>query len=219
MAQGFLWRVRRKLTLSYIFIGFVPVLLIVVFFLLCGLLLFFNVSSYLVQSRIRNLTDQARFLAQTVQLEVQRSTSSEQLAETLERRESSMATRYPFVSMVVVPVSNLTCKVEPSQAARIPKTLPATLPMTVGSWAHLPAPTSLPKWIGCEGFSGLVAYNAPPNNKDLAQREQTRLVMRAVALPEVVNPTWAVILDMPMTLAIEQRIQEETARRLSHGAV
>ena len=45
MAQGFLWRVRRKLTLSYIFIGFVPVLLIVVFFLLCGLLLFFNVSS------------------------------------------------------------------------------------------------------------------------------------------------------------------------------
>jgi hypothetical protein len=28
MAQGFLWRVRRKLTLSYIFIGFVPILLI-----------------------------------------------------------------------------------------------------------------------------------------------------------------------------------------------
>ena len=57
MAQGFLWRVRRKLTLSYIFIGFVPILLIVVFFLLCGLLLFFNVSSYLVQSRVEALVD------------------------------------------------------------------------------------------------------------------------------------------------------------------
>jgi len=49
---GFLWRVRRKLTLSYVFIGFVPVLLLASFFLLCGLLLFFNVSSYLVQSRV-----------------------------------------------------------------------------------------------------------------------------------------------------------------------
>jgi UPF0716 family protein affecting phage T7 exclusion len=49
--QRLLWRVRRKLTLSYIFVGFVPVLLIVVFFMLCGLLLFFNVSSYLVQTR------------------------------------------------------------------------------------------------------------------------------------------------------------------------
>src|SRR5690242_18354484 len=35
-----LWRVRRKLILSYIFIGFVPALLIVAFFLLCGFLLF-----------------------------------------------------------------------------------------------------------------------------------------------------------------------------------
>src|SRR5437016_3244778 len=42
-----LWRVRRKLILSYIFIGFVPAILIAVFFVLGGLLLFFNVSSYL----------------------------------------------------------------------------------------------------------------------------------------------------------------------------
>lgn len=213
-----LWRVRRKLILSYVFVGVVPAGLVITFFLLAGLILAFNVSSYLVQSRIRNLTDQARFLAQTVQLEVQRSTSTESLTETLERREASMSTRYPFLSMVVVPVSNLTCKVEPAQAARIPKTLPATLPVTAGSWGHLPAPTTLPKWIGCDGFSGLVAYNAPPNHKDLAQREQTRLVMRAVALPEVANPTWAVILDMPMSLAIEQRIQDETGIRLGEIA-
>ena len=52
-----LWRVRRKLILSYIFIGFVPALLIVAFFLLGGLLLFSNFSSYLVQTRLRALTD------------------------------------------------------------------------------------------------------------------------------------------------------------------
>ena len=42
-----LWRVRRKLIISYIFIGFVPALLLVGFSLLCGLLLFYNFSSYL----------------------------------------------------------------------------------------------------------------------------------------------------------------------------
>ena len=38
--------------------------------------------------------------------------------------------------------------------------------------------------------------------------------MRAVALPEVPKPTWAVVLDMPMSTAIEQRIQQETGIRL-----
>ena len=57
-----LWRVRRKLILSYVFVGVVPALLVIFFFLLAGLILVFNVSSYLVQSRVRTLTDQARFL-------------------------------------------------------------------------------------------------------------------------------------------------------------
>src|SRR6187402_2132739 len=108
-----LWRVRRKLILSYVFVGVVPALLVITFFLLAGLILAFNVSSYLVQSRIKNLTDQARFLAQTVQLEVQRAASADAIAETLERRQSSTETRYPFSSIALVPVANLNCKVEP----------------------------------------------------------------------------------------------------------
>jgi hypothetical protein len=54
-----LWRVRRKLIISYIFIGFVPAILIIAFFILGGLLLFSNFSSYLVQSRFPDL-DRAR---------------------------------------------------------------------------------------------------------------------------------------------------------------
>ena len=209
-----LWRVRRKLILSYVFVGVVPALLVITFFLLAGLILAFNVSSYLVQSRVRNLTDQARFLAQTVQLELQRANNADALDEILERRQASTASRYPFVSIAVVPVERLSCKVEPSQAVRVPRSLPVALPKFVGPWGHLDAPTSLPKWIGCDGFSGLIAYDAPPNNKDVAQRAQTRLVMRAVALPEVPNPTWSVVLDMPMSMNIEQRIQQETGIHL-----
>jgi serine phosphatase RsbU (regulator of sigma subunit) len=58
-----LWRVRRKLTISYIFIGVVPAILIVTFFLLCGLLLFFNVGGYMVRSRADSLVNEARALA------------------------------------------------------------------------------------------------------------------------------------------------------------
>ena len=209
-----LWRVRRRLILSYVFVGVVPALLVITFFLLAGLILAFNVSSYLVQSRIRNVTDQARFLAQTVQLEAQRSTSAAAIAETLERRQSSIETRYPFVSVTIVPVANLSCRVEPAQAARVPKALPVPLPVSAGAWGHLDPPTTLPKWVGCDGFAGLIAYNAPARAGETAPPEQTRLVMRAVALPEVPNPAWAVILDMPLTTTIEQRIQQETGIRV-----
>ncbi len=209
-----LWRVRRKLILSYVFVGVVPALLVITFFLLAGLILAFNVSSYLVQSRIKNLTDQARFLAQTVQLEVQRAGTAEALAEALDRRQSSTETRYPFISIAVVPVADLDCKVEPAQAARVPKALPAPLPVVAGGWGHLPPPSALPKWVGCDGFSGLIAYNAAASASAVDQPPQTRLVMRAVAFPEVPKPAWAVVLDMPLSTTIEQRIQQETGIRM-----
>src|SRR5262245_33903626 len=67
-----LWRLRRKLVISYILIGFIPAVLIVAFFLLGGLLLFFNFSSYLVQSRLRALGERAHDLALTTVIEMRR---------------------------------------------------------------------------------------------------------------------------------------------------
>src|SRR5579871_5216932 len=82
-----LWRVRRKLMLSYVFVGFFPATLIVVFFLLCGFLLFYNFSSYLVQSHLRSLADQAKFLAQSTALEIQRADGRD-ASGIIERRQS-----------------------------------------------------------------------------------------------------------------------------------
>jgi sigma-B regulation protein RsbU (phosphoserine phosphatase) len=67
-----LWRVRRKLIISYIFIGFIPAILLVAFALLGALLLFSNFSSYLVQARLRALADRAESIAKTTALEIQR---------------------------------------------------------------------------------------------------------------------------------------------------
>src|SRR6478609_7952531 len=68
-----LWRVRRKLMISYFFIGVVPAGLLVVFSLLCGFLLFYNFSGYLVQSRLSALSERAGYIAQSTALEIQRS--------------------------------------------------------------------------------------------------------------------------------------------------
>ena len=97
-----LWRVRRKLILSYIFVGFIPAILIVVFFLLGGFLLFYNLSSYLVQSRIRALSDEARFIARSTALEIQRA-GGRDVANILTRRQAALAAQYPGASMAVVP--------------------------------------------------------------------------------------------------------------------
>jgi serine phosphatase RsbU (regulator of sigma subunit) len=208
-----LWRVRRKLILSYVFVGVVPGVLIICFFLLAGLILCFNVSSYLVQSRIRSLTDQARFLAQTSVLEVQRATTPAAFFETLERRQSSAETRYPFLSIAVVPMTGVTCNVEPATAARIPRGLPVPLPAQSGPWSHLDPPSSVPRWVGCDGFSSIISYDVPADSSG-NDDSRTRLVMRAVALPEVPNPTWAVVLDLPLSSVVEGRILDETSIRM-----
>lgn len=208
-----LWRVRRKLILSYVFVGLVPGLLIVVFFLLAGLLLFFNVSSFLAQSRIRSLGDQARFLAQSTQIELQRSTTAAAVQETLERRQTSAESRYPFISMAVVPISGLQCD-DANPAPRRTRTPAIGSPLTVGPWTHLDAPERLPSWVTCEGFSGLIAYEAEPGPGEPESGNSTRLALRAVALPDDAAPGWAVILDMPVTSVITERIREETGIRL-----
>jgi HAMP domain-containing protein len=210
--RGLLWRVRRKLILSYVFVGVVPVLLVITFFLLAGLLLFFNVSSYLVKARLRSLNDQVQFLAQTTVAELQPSPTSAAFLEVAERRLAGIETRYPFVSLAIVPVGGLSCPVEAARAARAPRTVPISLPRTAGAWAHLDPPVVLPKWITCQGFAGLLAYNVLPTAED--PQAHTRLAIRAVAFPELPNPTWAVVLDVPLSNVVEQRIIDETGIRI-----
>lgn len=149
-----LWRVRRKLILSYIFIGFVPAILIVGFFLLCGFLLFYNFSSYLVQSRLRALSDRARVVAQSTAIEIQRGAGRD-VTSILARRQANAA-EGPGISLAVVPVQR-TCAQPSATASDAPQ---LTAPMTAaGAWTHLDAPASIPAWVPCGGFSGVFAYS------------------------------------------------------------
>jgi len=66
-----LWRVRRKLIISYVFIGVVPAILIVTFFFLSGLLLFANLSSYLIRASLTDLADEAMAVARLAAVEIE----------------------------------------------------------------------------------------------------------------------------------------------------
>ena len=178
-----LWRVRRKLILSYVFIGFIPAALIVSFFLLSGFLLFYNFSSYLVQSRLRAIGDQAQFLAQSTALEIQRSAGRD-VAAILARRQANADNEFPGLSVAVVPADR-TC------GAGSTRTSPPALssPVDAGPWAHVAPIESLPDWIKCDGFAGVLAYSHEPS---ASAALMDGILIRAVAFPDVPRPTFAV---------------------------
>ncbi len=195
-----LWRVRRKLILSYIFIGFVPALLLVAFSLLVGFLLFYDVSSYLVTSRLRALSEEARFIAQSTALEIQRA-GGRDVPGILSRRQSNQAEQYPGLSMAVVPI-NRVC--DGSAARTLPT--PDVKLMTIGRWSHLDPPQTIPPWIDCAGFSGVLAYThrRPDGTPD------THLLVRAVAFPDSPRPGYAVVVDLLVNDAMREQLRQDT---------
>ena len=64
MQRRLLWRVRRKLILSYIFIGVVPSLLILGFFLLSTAFVAGAVGAYLFRDGYDDVTRQVQLLAE-----------------------------------------------------------------------------------------------------------------------------------------------------------
>jgi serine phosphatase RsbU (regulator of sigma subunit) len=193
--QRLLWRVRRKLILSYIFIGFVPALLLVAFFALGGLLLFFNFSSYLVQTEVRSFEDRARFLAASTAIEIQRA-SGRDAAETLNRRHAMVEQELGDVSMAVVPVTR-TCDVAQIEG---PGPALAPAPARVGGWTMAPPPAVLPDWIGCDDFVGVLPSTASRDG----------MLVRAVAFPDGRRPRYAVVVDVVVNEQVKERWRRDT---------
>jgi len=102
LRRRLLWRVRRKLTLSYIFIGFVPAILIIVFFLLCGLLLFLNAGAYMLRSRVAGVIDAAQLMARSAADALQ-DVTGEDAGPILEAERHAAGVQYPGALVALVP--------------------------------------------------------------------------------------------------------------------
>ena len=190
-----LWRVRRKLIISYLFIGFVPAVLIVTFFLVAGFLLFANLSTYLVRASLTDLAEEAAYVARTATLEYEHETARGPVV--LQRRMVSDASLYPGISIAVVPV-------EPGRCGTASGMRPAFSAVAAGPWIHADAPSSVPAWVPCEGFAGVIAVMPPTGRGDAVE-----VVLRALAFPA--DPTgFATIVDVPFGAAVRARVAQST---------
>jgi sigma-B regulation protein RsbU (phosphoserine phosphatase) len=208
--RQFLWRVRRKLILSFVFVGLVPALLIILFFGLCALFLVDSVSSYVLQARVDRLIEQTRIAAGTAATELARTGSEAEFERHVTRISEMLAPSHPAASVAVLPVNRACASDAPKGGVPARPTYAAA-----GRWAHVEPPRTLPTWIGCSGFAGVMAYTPGPRSRDSSTGEgavaaQTRLFVRAVALPDVPTPRFAVVVDLPVDQTMRRRFRDET---------
>jgi sigma-B regulation protein RsbU (phosphoserine phosphatase) len=233
-----LWRVRRKLILSYVFMGVVPALLIVSFFVVAGLILFLNVASYLVRNGLGNVTSEAVHVARVMALEVPRSRPAD-LDELLQQRQQNLAIRYPGVSIALLPAGARSCEAGETDASLLtpPDTGPAGTAASSGGKA--PAAGSSPASPrtaapGAAGGKAIAALHAGPWEHEQPPAAlpdwvscrgfggllvmptrpgdtSARGVLRGVAFPPVGNPVYAVVVDIPKNDSLVQRLRENTS--------
>ena len=179
LRRRLLWRVRRRLVLSYVLIGFVPIVLIVGFFLLGGMLVLGTVKSSLVQLSFDEVVEDAAGLVATTVVDLRDVADPVALRVVLERRIRGVEGRYPLASLVVVPRME---DVAPVGAA--------------GSWRHTTAPPGVPGWLAQEG-AGIVMTGSPGRRV---------VVARAATVIDLAGRVVAVVADVPLA-DVMRRVQ------------
>jgi sigma-B regulation protein RsbU (phosphoserine phosphatase) len=196
-----LWRVRRKLIVSYLFLGFVPVLLVGLFSLAGGDVLYNNVAGYLFHEEFNDIADEIHQMAETGAAEIGRDTGIAQAV--LDRKYENVVKRYPALSLAFVPVS------DPPTAATSDRKHAAfaARPASAGPWLHVPAPATLPRWvITTRGFKGVLALAFAGGQAD------PRLLIRS-AVPTA-DGAAMILVDLPVDTEIAARVQDKTGTRM-----
>ncbi len=207
--REFLWRVRRKLILSYVFLGFVPVVLIGLFVLAGGFVLHANVSGYLFREGLGDMVEDVHQVAVASVNEIATSlpggvpADPERLAvlseAVLERRYIALGSRYRGLSMAVVPVDTAADR-------RVAE---------AGPWRHMPPPASVPVWVGDKDFQGLLTI--VPAGMSPADSDAERLLVRA-SVP-LGDGRHVVLVDVPVDTDMSARLDEQTGVRMTGAAV
>ena len=189
-----LWRLRRRLILSYIFIGVVPALLIVAFGLLSAWMVTMNLSAYFFKDGFEDILDDAQLIAQAVSSEIGR--EPKQASQTIARVHRNAQASYPGLTLAFVPLS--------------PEAPPAT---HVGAWEHVSAPETIPAWLRrrADGFKGTITINRPGSTR-------TELIVRA-GLPTASREKrfGFVVVDIPIDDQMLDQLYDRTRVRV--GAV
>jgi phosphoserine phosphatase RsbU/P len=195
MKRRLLWRVRRKLILSYIFIGVVPALLIIAFFMLGAWAVSINVSAYLFRDGYDDVVNYAKLIASAAATEIARTPSA--TPETVARARRISSRTYQGLSIVFVPTASAA---------------PATV--SAGQWEHVKPPAQMPEWVleRGEGFSGTIT------SPSADRRGEVELVARAaIPVASETRRIGYVIVDLPIDDQIKDSLYQLTGVRV--GAV
>ena len=190
-----LWRVRRKLMLSYVFVGVVPMLLLVLFFSIAGLLMFVNFGGYLLRDRVTDVVERAESLAQTAAADLAHVRGASDTAAALSVHQQRANAQFPLVSYAVVP-SSAACTPGTALEARGPIA-------TSGPWQHVPPPATVPEWLSCAGYTSVVAGH-------VGDTTQPWVAARAVAWVTHDAVREAVIVDVPLGDMLLKEIAGDT---------
>jgi sigma-B regulation protein RsbU (phosphoserine phosphatase) len=184
-----LWRVRRKLILSYVFLGFVPVLLVGLFSLAGSVVLYTNIAAFVFREGVDDLLDDVAQVAEATASELGRAPND--AAAILTRVQLNRSTHFPAISIALVPLAGDKAAISAPTA-----------------WRHAPAPTSLPEWLKgrAGGLRSVLMVAAPDHPEDLM------LVVRA-AMPTP-DQTAFVIVDLPVDTAIVAQLDDRTGARM-----
>ncbi|MFN8063040.1 MAG: hypothetical protein U0Q12_28065, partial [Vicinamibacterales bacterium] len=102
LRRHLLWRVRRRLMLSYVFVGVIPVILLVSFFASIGLVLWLQVGIYLFRRGVDDVVGSARLAARSVAAEM--AANPQRMAvDALARVHTQYMSQFPTLSVAVVP--------------------------------------------------------------------------------------------------------------------
>ena len=197
-----LWRVRRKLTLSYVFIGFVPALLLIVFFGISGLLLFFNVGAYMLRSHLDTLVQRTQALADTAVADLEHVRGQGETGAALVRHQQRANATFPLVSFAIVP-SSAACAAGARSVVQGPVAV-------AGPWGHAASPALVPEWVSCAGYAGLVAGTASTPATAVSTNARPWVAARAVAWMDRDGVREAVMVDVPLGDALLGQIADAT---------
>ena len=183
-----LWRVRRKLLLSYVFFGVVPVVLVLAFALAAAVLLYVTVAKYVFLESYTDHVRVVRDIAETSAVEVGRTPTL--AAGGLERRYDNWRDRYPGLSLALVPVPDAGAGAAPPPV------------LTAGAWRHVPAPAVVPGWV--VAGRGVAGTFVVPGAIDAAPL----LVIRAAVL--TADGRRVAIADLPVDERFVTALRDET---------
>jgi serine phosphatase RsbU (regulator of sigma subunit) len=154
-----LWRVRRRLLLSYLLVGAVPAFLLVAFFAIAGLLLFINAGAYMFRGQLAAMVERLRTETEAATLALEIVSADRDPAahagSTRAEAERLLARRVAAVSSAL-PGLTFSVLENDTRCGRAPNPRDAWSGLVVGVSGVGGAPRELPGWVPCAGHAGLV---------------------------------------------------------------